>query len=200
MNNEIQQAKAALRAKARTELEKMSPAERASASLAACLRLEQQKIWQKAQSILFYAPTADEPDIWKLVADSLALGKTVALPRFVAEQNHYVACQIKDPGRDIRSGKFGIREPDEKCAKIELNRLDLALAPGVAFDLHGRRLGRGRGFYDRLLAEFPGTACGVAFDQQIVGEIPVEPHDVVLSCILTPTRWQWVAGPRAVLK
>jgi 5-formyltetrahydrofolate cyclo-ligase len=40
----------------------------------------------------------------------------------------------------------------------------------------------------------------VAFDQQIVGEIPLEPHDVVLSCILTPTRWQWVAGPRAVLK
>lgn len=200
MNSQVQQAKAALRAKVRAELEKFSPTEREAASLEACLRLEQQEIWQKARSILFYAPMVDEPDIWKLVADSIALGKTVALPRFVPEKGHYEACEIKDHARDIRPGKFGIREPAEKCGKIALNRLDLALAPGIAFDLHGRRLGRGRGFYDRLLAEYPGTACGVAFDQQIVGEIPVEPHDAQLSCILTPTRWQWVAGPRAVLK
>lgn len=200
MNSQIQQAKATMRAKVREELEKLSPAEREAASLAACLSLEKQEVWKQARSILFYAPTPDEPDIWKLLADSLALGKTVALPRFVPEQNHYVACQIKDHARDILPGKFGIREPDEKCAKIELNRLDLVLVPGVAFDMHGRRLGRGRGFYDRLLVEFHGPACGVAFDQQIVGEIPVEPHDAQLSCILTPTRWQWLAGTRAVLK
>lgn len=101
----------------------------------------------------------------------------------------YVVCEIIDPDKHIRLGQFGIREPVENCAELTLNRLDLILVPGVAFDLHGRRLGRGRGFYDRLLAVVRGTTCGAAFDQQIVGEIPVEPHDVHLNCILTPTRW-----------
>jgi 5-formyltetrahydrofolate cyclo-ligase len=63
------------------------------------------------------------------------------------------------------------------------------LVPGVAFDLHGRRLGRGKGFYDRLLADVRGKTCGVAFDEQIVREVPVEPHDSDVNCILTPTRW-----------
>jgi 5-formyltetrahydrofolate cyclo-ligase len=69
------------------------------------------------------------------------------------------------------------------------------LTPGIAFDALGRRLGRGRGFYDRLLAQTTGTRCGVAFDQQVVDVVPVETHDVVLNCILTPTRWLNVAGP-----
>jgi len=72
---------------------------------------------------------------------------------------------------------------------LSLNRLDFILVPGVAFDLQGRRLGRGKGFYDQILAVVRGTVCGVAFDQQITPEIPVEPHDAVVNCILTPTRW-----------
>ena len=67
--------------------------------------------------------------------------------------------------------------------------LDVVLVPGVAFDLGGRRLGRGAGYYDRLLTGVRGTTCGVAFDEQISGELPVEPHDVHVNCILTPTRW-----------
>ena len=61
--------------------------------------------------------------------------------------------------------------------------------PGVAFDLQGRRLGRGKGFYDRLLADLRGTICGVAFDEQIVSELPVGPTDISVNCILTPTRF-----------
>ncbi|HLP77584.1 MAG TPA: 5-formyltetrahydrofolate cyclo-ligase, partial [Candidatus Paceibacterota bacterium] len=75
------------------------------------------------------------------------------------------------------------------CAPVSLNQLDLVLVPGVAFDACGRRLGRGKGFYDRLLADTRGIKCGVAFDEQIVTGIPVEPHDVLVDCILTPTRW-----------
>jgi 5-formyltetrahydrofolate cyclo-ligase len=67
--------------------------------------------------------------------------------------------------------------------------LDLILVPGVAFDLQGRRLGRGKGYYDQLLGALHGTRCGVAFDQQVVDEIPMAPHDMTLHCILTPTRW-----------
>jgi 5-formyltetrahydrofolate cyclo-ligase len=195
-----QKTKAALREQVRTELKKLSPASRETLSLRLCALLEQQEIWKQARSILFYAPMTDEPDIWQLVRDSVAAGKTTALPRFVAEQNRYVACLIQDISRDVRSGQFGIREPHEVCATISVNRLDLILVPGVAFDFNGHRLGRGKGFYDQLLETVGGPTCGVAFDEQILETVPVEPHDVRLSCILTPTRWKVVEGPRAVLK
>ena len=75
------------------------------------------------------------------------------------------------------------------CEPAPLNRLDLVLVPGVAFDAQGRRLGRGKGFYDRLLAKVRGHKCGVAFDVQIVSGLPEEPHDVRVDSILTPSRW-----------
>ena len=175
----------------------MSGADRATASRQACDLLEKQSLWKNAMTILFYAPLPEELDIWPLAQDSLAKGKTVLLPRFEAEQGHYVACLINDPASDLRAGQFGVREPAPSCVKFSLNRLDLILAPGIAFDLDGHRLGRGKGFYDRLLAQLEGTTCGVAFDQQIVPRIPVEPHDIRLSCILTPTRWQCGTGSRA---
>jgi 5-formyltetrahydrofolate cyclo-ligase len=192
--------KSILRAQVREELKKMSDAERAAASLQICSRLEEQELWRKAKTILFYAPLPEEPDIWRLVVDSLATGKDVLLPRFEVEQGRYSACLIRDAVQDVRVGKFGVREPVKNCVTISLNRLDLILVPGIAFDLDGRRLGRGKGFYDRLLATLEGPTCGVAFDQQIVRHIPVEPHDMRLSCILTPTRWQCSNDPRAVLK
>ena len=69
------------------------------------------------------------------------------------------------------------------------NRVELILVPGVAFDLQGSRLGRGNGYYDQLLAIVWGKRCGVAFDEQLVPEIPVEAHDARMDCLLTPTRW-----------
>ncbi|HZV36318.1 MAG TPA: 5-formyltetrahydrofolate cyclo-ligase [Verrucomicrobiae bacterium] len=196
----FKEQKSVIRATVRAELKKMSDAERSAASAQICSRLEEQELWRKAHSILFYAPVADEPDIWQLVVDSLAAGKDVLLPRFEAEHGHYSACLIRDAVKDVRIGRFGIREPSEKCVTIALNRLDLILVPGIAFDLDRRRLGRGKGFYDRLLAVLEGPTCGVAFDQQIVSQIPVEPHDMQLNCILTPTRWQCSNSPRAALK
>lgn len=181
-----------LREQVRAELKKLTAAERAQAALQACALLEQQTVWREARAILFYAPLAGELDLWQLLQDSLAAGKTVALPRFDAEQNSYAAALIQDAAQDIQTGQFGVREPRPECASVALNRLDLLLVPGVAFDRDGGRVGRGRGFYDRLLSGFDGVACGVAFDQQIVARVPSEPHDARLKCILTPTRWQYV--------
>jgi 5-formyltetrahydrofolate cyclo-ligase len=64
-------------------------------------------------------------------------------------------------------------------------KIDLALVPGVGFDLRGGRLGRGRGFYDQLLAGFGGLKCGVALNEQIASEIPTEAHDVRMDVVLT---------------
>lgn len=113
----------------------------------------------------------------------------MALPRFDQDKGIYSACVVRDLSQDLVTGLHGIREPGSACQKHPLNLLDLVLVPGVAFDLTGRRLGRGAGHYDRLLTGVCGTTCGIAFDEQISGELPVEPHDVFVDCILTPTRW-----------
>jgi len=190
MRSEIQEAKLAFRRRVRERLAAMTADQRAAASTQARALLRSQSQWKNAVSVLFYAPVQWELDVWPLVAEALSTGKTIALPRFAAETNSYFACRIQNPTQDLKSGKYGIREPADHCAKDPLlKRLDLILVPGVAFDLRGRRLGRGKGFYDRLLAALSGTTCGVAFDQQIVKELPVAPHDAHVNCILTPTRW-----------
>jgi 5-formyltetrahydrofolate cyclo-ligase len=181
--------KASLRSQIRQNLKRISPTQRETYSSRARATLEEHLIWKNAQTILFFAPMPDELDIWPSLRVALAASKQVFLPRFDSTTNSYAACEVKFPDTDVRIGQFGIREPSESCPQFPLNQLDFVLAPGVAFDLHGRRLGRGKGFYDQLLATVRGKTCGVAFDEQIVTEIPVEPHDVLLNCILTPSRW-----------
>ena len=189
MDRRIEDPKAAVRTTVRAALKAMSASRRTAASVQAAGLLAAQRRWQDASAILFYAPLAEELDVWPLLEAALASGKTVALPRFDAGSGRYVACRIESVVGDVQAGLFAIREPVARCAIMPLNRLDFILVPGVAFDLRGRRLGRGKGFYDQLLAAVRGTTCGVAFDEQLVEAVPVEPHDVVLNCILTPTRW-----------
>lgn len=183
------QAKAQIRRNVREQLALLTVHDHKTVSHRARQLLEQQPEWQNANSIFVYAPLPGELDIWPLVRDSLAAEKVVCLPRFEAATRRYIACQVENLDSDIVAGRFGVREPMQRCTAVPLNRLDLILVPGVAFDTRGNRLGRGKGFYDQLLADTTGIRCGVAFDEQIVTEIPVEPHDIPMHCILTPTRW-----------
>jgi 5-formyltetrahydrofolate cyclo-ligase len=184
-----QKAKTALRERIRTQLENMPLQQHVRDSMRACGLLETKFSWKNARTVLFYAPVPGEIDVLPLVHSAIKTRKTVAFPRFDAATKQYVACEIKDLHKDLVSGQFGIPEPHDRCAVLTSKQLDLVLVPGVAFDLQGRRLGRGKGYYDQLLAFVRCTKCGVAFDEQIVPAIPVEPHDVRLDCILTPTRW-----------
>ncbi|HOX55457.1 MAG TPA: 5-formyltetrahydrofolate cyclo-ligase [Candidatus Paceibacterota bacterium] len=192
MRQTIREAKLALRQQVGAALSQLTPAQRAAASALARARLAAQPAWQEAHSVLFFASLPEELDLWPLLTDALAAGKRVALPRFVAETKTYEARLIQDIGLDLQLGHFGIREPNRRCAPLESSRLDLILVPGVAFDTAGGRLGRGKGYYDQLLAVVRGKTCGVGFDQQLVDAIPVEPHDVRMDCVLTPARWiEW---------
>jgi 5-formyltetrahydrofolate cyclo-ligase len=194
----IAESKMALRKELRKRLGVYSAADRATASSAARELLKAQEVWQRSGKILFYSPMADEVDVWPLVAEAQAAGKHIALPRYVAETGGYQPFAVADPKNDLEEGRFGIPEPAQHCQPTAINQLDLVLVPGVGFDGVGRRLGRGKGFYDRLLPQVSGIKCGLAFDFQIVAEIPEEPHDVLLDCLLTPTRWHFVAGHRPV--
>ena len=199
MNATPEHQKNALRQRVRLALGNLSPAERLSGSTQACARLQQAPVWREADSVLLYSPLPDELDVLPLLREALLAGKKMALPRFDPVQGSYVACRVLNLNEDLRAGHYGIREPRDHCPLVPLNRLDFVLVPGVAFAMDGRRLGRGKGVYDRLLASVHGGKCGAGFDEQIVDDLPVEPHDIRLDGILTPTRWRF-AEPRAVLK
>lgn len=189
MSPDIKACKQTLRREVAAVLRTLASAERETASVQARELLSSRSEWRAARSVLFYAPMAEELDVWPLVSEALGAGKRVGLPRFVPENRAYLACEVRNLDLDLRPGHFGIREPAAHCAAFSLKSLDLILVPGVAFDLQGRRLGRGKGYYDQLLAGVRGVKCGVAFDRQIVGEVPVTPRDILMNCILTPTRW-----------
>jgi len=185
----LAEEKARLRQQIRQRLTTLSDQECIERSARACSMLATRAAWEKADAILFYAPLRYELDIWPLIEKAMQSGKLVCLPRYGATEVGYCACQVTNLTSEIELGQYGIREPAAQCSLVPLNRLDLVLVPGVAFDLRGHRLGRGKGIYDRLLKAVRGTACGFGFDEQIVQMVPVEPHDSDVNCILTPTRW-----------
>lgn len=180
--------KSKLRAEIRAALKNLPSEKRTAASAKTCGLLRKQPFWRSAATILFFAPLPGEIDVWPLLEETLATGKSVALPRFDSAHQSYVACRVQNLRSEIVTGRFGIREPAADCLEMPLADLALALVPGVAFDLRGHRLGRGHGFYDRLLVHFAGRKIGIAFDQQVVDAILAEGQDVRMDFILTPTR------------
>ena len=189
MTPALKARKAALRAKVRSLVAALSPAAKASASASICGRLLASRAWQSATAVLLFAPLEDEPNIWPLVSAGLAAKKVVALPAFDASTGIYLSRRVLDLNRDVILGKFGIREPLNSCAELDLEEFDLILVPGVAFDRSGRRLGRGRGYYDQWLAMLPSQSklCGVAFAEQVVEQVPGDTRDVAMGILLTPS-------------
>ncbi len=180
--------KAGLRLAVQAALRGTSAETRRARSAMVCARLRE-RVPFSAGTVLFFAPLADEVDIWPLLLESLAAGRPIALPRFDAGLGRYVAAGVTDLPADLATGKFGIREPAPHCPVLGARQVDWILVPGVAFDRQGNRLGRGQGFYDRLLAEIQGVRCAVAFDEQLVRELPAEPHDRRMDLVVTPTQW-----------
>ena len=186
MDGNKQETKPALRQQIRAALDKISLAVRLVESHDLCRRLEPQL--QSAHTILFYAPLPDELDVWPLLEKLLKTTKVCALPAFDATARNYSARRVRNLESDIVTGKFGVSEPTAGCEQIPLAQIDLVLVPGVAFDAHGNRLGRGRGFYDRILKQIQGVKCGVGYDFQLLESIPSETHDAKVNFIATPTR------------
>lgn len=187
--------KAALRQRLRALLKAMSDVERAEGSRLLRERLTGDPLWREARTVLLFMPTRGEPEVTPLLDRALREGKRVALPRYRAAGDSYEARWVERPETDLAPGWYDIPEPGKNCARVVGNSLDLVLVPGIGFSPDGGRLGRGQGYYDRLLASIPGVKCGVAFDCQVTSEVPLESHDVVLNCILTPTRWLKLTSP-----
>jgi 5-formyltetrahydrofolate cyclo-ligase len=142
--------------------------------------------WQTASSVLLYAPLQGEPDPTGILAQHRH--KSFLFPRISGD---HLELFRWSPASNWIVGPFGVREPDPGTwERVEPGDVDLALIPGLAFDACGRRLGRGRGYYDRLLGAsgFRAFKAGLCPEDRLLPEIPMEPHDVVMDLIITGQR------------
>ena len=185
--NPSAEPKSLLRQRLRQELLQLPERVRAEGSAQIRRTLTAQAFWRNAATILAFVPMQTEPDIWEAVVAASAEGRRICLPRYDSPTQRYLPALIEDPTGDFRRGMHGVLEPAEHCPIGVVMPLDLILVPGVGFTPSGGRLGRGRGYYDRMLADLPGLRCGVAFDLQVISDLPLEPHDARLDHLVTPS-------------
>lgn len=140
--------------------------------------------FQSSRNILLYhslpdeLPTHDIIDRWKKM-------KNIYLPRVNGDE-----LDIVPLGKELSNdNQFNISEPTG--VPVNPNIIDLIIVPAVALDMQGHRLGRGKGYYDRLLSSTVAYTIGVALDFQLVDNVPVEVHDKQLSAVVTASKHQF---------
>ncbi len=175
-----------LRQELRRRLQQITPPDRQQRSAAACRRLCEQEEYGRAHVIMIFLSTAHEVDTRQLALQAWADNKVVVAPRVAWDQRRMLPIEIQSLVSGVEEGYMGIREPVEGQPE-PIADIDLVVVPGLGFDEHGNRLGRGRGFYDRFLShvDFHGVACGLAFEDQVVPAIPVDATDVAIDMLVT---------------
>ncbi len=153
--------------------------ERRSAADEVFSRLEQTAAFLMADRILMYHSLPDE-----LHTHSF-LGKWGKRKRFFLPRVNGVNLEILpyDESR-LELGSFHIEEPTGS-ETVDPSEIELVVVPAVAYDKKGNRLGRGKGFYDRLLKSTKATKIGVGYEFQLVDDLPTEPHDVAMDIVIT---------------
>ena len=167
------------------------PADRAARSARIAERLLALPEMQEAERVLFYASLAEEVETWPLLRAWLNRGRLPLLPAVERRGGPLRAAPVRDLVVDLRPGAFGILQPDpSRTGAVEWQTIQVAILPGLAFDLRGYRLGRGAGYYDRSLPALAPAArrVGLAFECQVVERLPAEPHDVPVDRVVTEDR------------
>lgn len=163
----------------------VSDHERQAAAQAACQRLLALPL---PSTVAVYLPIQGELDTWPMVHALWARGARVLAPRCrhacPGEMDWYAIASAAD----LAPGSFGIPEPDPERAPLATEAPGLVLVPGLAFDRVGFRLGYGGGYYDRYLAAHPAVwSIGLAYDFQVLEELPAAAWDRPVHALLTPS-------------
>ena len=172
-------------------------AQRSAAITAAVLAMP---AWTAARTVALFMAMPDEVQTSALVAAARASGKRVALPVVVSEQPVLAFRAPSDGGieRPLVMSAYGIDEPGEDAPLVDLATIDFVLIPALAADPRGHRLGYGRGYYDHTLPlATAATRAVVAFDFQLIAEVPIRAADVAAHWIVTDRRVMRAEGAAA---
>lgn len=147
--------------------------------------------YQAAGCVMWYVDVRSEARTRHVLPDALSSDKTIVIPFCVGDHLELFHLESME---ELSTGRYDILEPKETLRdvqqkRVRLEQLDLILVPGVAFDRLGGRLGHGKGYYDRLLQKTrPDTLLiALAFDCQIVDDIPLQSHDISMDQVVTPS-------------
>lgn len=175
-----------LRQHLRQVVASISPEEIHERSLRACTLLGGTAEYAKAEVIMVFLSLPTEIDTTSLVLHAWRDRKRVLAPKVSWEQRRMLPIEIHSLSDDVRETPLGIREPAEGIP-FPVANIDLVVVPGLGYDLHGNRIGRGRGFYDRFLAhrDWSGMACGLSFEEQVVDQVPTEDNDMSVDLLVT---------------
>lgn len=174
----------------RARSKQTSPSERRDASERVAARLRGLTALGTAPIVAAFAALPDEIDLGAVAAWLLNAGRRLVMPRFSPATGAYEMAYCRDLGL-LTPGRCSIPEPPPTApvaTSDDLRRGTAWLVPGLAFTLAGDRLGRGAGYYDRLLTGVEGPRIGIGFDWQILPELPTAPHDVPLTDLVTDRR------------
>ena len=187
--------KSTWRRELRARLRAQTPGDRTAASTRISTHLSEWPAPAAGQVLAAFLPLPSEPDLRPYYRRWEAAGGRLAGPRLTGPG--LMEFRLLPPGSPetatgLRSGPHGLLEPDPAlCPPVPPDALRLVLVPGLGFSRGGVRLGRGGGYYDRWLATLPPAlpTIGVAFDLQIVADLPCEPHDRSVDHLVTETGW-----------
>lgn len=144
-------------------------------SLLLCAHVTDWEPYRRARVVGGYMPLPWEADITPLLLDALREGKTLALPRCLEGGG---LCFHRVNGLDgLRRGAYGLPEPGEDAPVVGAGEIELLLVPLEGISASGVRLGKGGGYYDRLLAACPALTLGAALSWQWTEDIPRDPWD-----------------------
>ena len=147
--------------------------------------------FMESKLVLFYLDKETEVPMRKIIERAQSVKKQVILPAFDVEKQKVSLMKVDDMGAGLKSGPKGLQEPDPaRCKAIPLDQVDIAIIPGYAFDEKGGRIGAGEGYYDKLITKLPPTTrkIAVAFEEQVVPQIPMPPRHKHVDIIITDKR------------
>jgi 5-formyltetrahydrofolate cyclo-ligase len=156
-------------------------------SVAIMERLFELPEFKRAKTVLFYASKPDEVQTFAMMQKALDMDKRVVLPITVVEGKNLVLSEIRNV-KGLMRGAFSVPEPAD-YVPVQPEAVELVIVPGVAFDEKGDRIGHGMGYYDKLLKTMPQARfVALAFEFQMIPDVPEEAHDVRVHKIVTEER------------
>jgi 5-formyltetrahydrofolate cyclo-ligase len=175
--------------------------ERRALSRRITARLLALEAWRGARCVMAYASFGSEFETADLIADLLAQGRQLVLPRVERGSRVFQLHRVEDPARQLVPGVWGIPQPSaDMCPPVPASQLDFVLVPGVAFTRRCERLGYGGGYYDgfiRGLSRRPPLVAA-AFELQLLPELPSTERDQPVDLVITEDSEYKVPSPPVI--
>lgn len=178
-----------LRKRIRASLAECSPLLLDCQSMEIAERMTFSKEFKKAETIMVFLGIAGEVNTSYIIKNAFDAGKRVVVPKVNWKKQSMKAVELKSIDHPLETVKMGLKEPID-AEPVKIGEIDFIIVPGLAFDERLNRLGRGGGYYDQYLAKENCKAlkCGIAFELQVVEEVPIMEQDIKMDMIITENR------------